>query len=202
MTLSLENELMSLKASLETADEVVEKTLIAYDKNDYEYETLKHEAFAELNQVIIDLKSLVRQIEPDLNMRPIERILEEFRNVNNGSPNVLLMHKNPKLENIEGRPKTADKNEYLALVFAAVNISRGSERSIEEHISKVAKDTGLSKKEIKNIRTRFLRKGRVSTEYRDLAFRFSNAPKDYDKDQWYKNLINKFNSLKRNWQKP
>ena len=32
MTLSLENELMSLKASLETADEVVEKTLIAYDK--------------------------------------------------------------------------------------------------------------------------------------------------------------------------
>lgn len=193
---------MSLKASLETADEVVEKTLIAYDKNDYEYETLKHEAFAELNQVIIDLKSLVRQIEPDLNMRPIERILEEFRNVNNGSPNVLLMHKNPKLENIEGRPKTADKNEYLALVFAAVNISRGSERSIEEHISKVAKDTGLSKKEIKNIRTRFLRKGRVSTEYRDLAFRFSNAPKDYDKDQWYKNLINKFNSLKRNWQKP
>ncbi|HCY27328.1 MAG TPA: hypothetical protein DHV00_03010 [Alteromonas macleodii] len=202
MTLSVENELMSLKASLETADEVVEKTLIAYDKNDYEYETLKHEAFAELNQVIIDLKSLVRQIEPDLNMRPIERILEEFRNVNNGSPNVLLMHKNPKLENIEGRPKTADKNEYLALVFAAVNISRGSERSIEEHISKVAKDTGLSKKEIKNIRTRFLRKGRVSTEYRDLAFRFSNAPKDYDKDQWYKNLINKFNSLKRNWQKP
>ena len=193
---------MSLKASLETADEVVEKTLIAYDKNDYEYETLKHEAFAELNQVIIDLKSLVKQIEPDLNMRPIERILEEFRNVNNGSPNVLLMHKNPKLENIEGRPKTADKNEYLALVFAAVNISRGSERSIEEHISKVAKDTGLSKKEIKNIRTRFLRKGRVSTEYRDLAFRFSNAPKDYDKDQWYKNLINKFNSLKRNWQKP
>ena len=183
MTLSVENELMSLKASLETADEVVEKTLIAYDKNDYEYETLKHEAFAELNQVIIDLKSLVRQIEPDLNMRPIERILEEFRNVNNGSPNVLLMHKNPKLENIEGRPKTADKNEYLALVFAAVNISRGSERSIEEHISKVAKDTGLSKKEIKNIRTRFLRKGRVSTEYRDLAFRFSNAPKDYDKDQ-------------------
>ena len=202
MTLSVENELMSLKASLETADEVVEKTLIAYDKHDYEYETLKHEAFAELNQVIIDLKSLVRQIEPDLNMRPIERILEEFRNVNNGSPNVLLMHKNPKLENIEGRPKTADKNEYLALVFAAVNISRGSERSIEEHISKVAKDTGLSKKEIKNIRTRFLRKGRVSTEYRDLAFRFSNAPKDYDKDQWYKNLINKFNSLKRNWQKP
>lgn len=202
MTLSVENELMSLKASLETADEVVEKTLIAYDKNDYEYETLKHEAFAELNQVIIDLKSLVKQIEPDLNMRPIERILEEFRNVNNGSPNVLLMHKNPKLENIEGRPKTADKNEYLALVFAAVNISRGSERSIEEHISKVAKDTGLSKKEIKNIRTRFLRKGRVSTEYRDLAFRFSNAPKDYDKDQWYKNLINKFNSLKRNWQKP
>tara|TARA_B100001121_G_scaffold305677_1_gene323597 strand:- start:469 stop:1077 length:609 start_codon:yes stop_codon:yes gene_type:complete len=202
MALSVENELMSLKASLETADEVVEKTLIAYDKNDYEYETLKHEAFAELNQVIIDLKSLVRQIEPDLNMRPIERILEEFRNVNNGSPNVLLMHKNPKLENIEGRPKTADKNEYLALVFAAVNISRGSERSIEEHISKVAKDTGLSKKEIKNIRTRFLRKGRVSTEYRDLAFRFSNAPKDYDKDQWYKNLINKFNSLKRNWQKP
>ena len=202
MTLSLENELMSLKGSLETADEVVEKTLIAYDKNDYEYETLKHEAFAELNQVIIDLKSLVKQIEPDLNMRPIERILEEFRNVNNGSPNVLLMHKNPKLENIEGRPKTADKNEYLALVFAAVNISRGSERSIEEHISKVAKDTGLSKKEIKNIRTRFLRKGRVSTEYRDLAFRFSNAPKDYDKDQWYKNLINKFNSLKRNWQKP
>ena len=193
---------MSLKASLETADEVVEKTLIAYDKNDYEYETLKHEAFAELNQVIIDLKSLVKQIEPDLNMRPIERILEEFRNVNNGSPNVLLMHKNPKLENIEGRPKTADKNEYLALVFAAVNISRGSERSIEEHISKVAKDTGLSKKEIKNIRTRFLRKGRVSTEYRDLAFRFSNAPKDYDKDQWYKNLINKLNSLKRNWQKP
>ena len=193
---------MSLKASLETADEVVEKTLIAYDKHDYEYETLKHEAFAELNQVIIDLKSLVKQIEPDLNMRPIERILEEFRNVNNGSPNVLLMHKNPKLENIEGRPKTADKNEYLALVFAAVNISRGSERSIEEHISKVAKDTGLSKKEIKNIRTRFLRKGRVSTEYRDLAFRFSNAPKDYDKDQWYKNLINKFNSLKRNWQKP
>ena len=202
MTLSVENELMSLKASLETADEVVEKTLIAYDKNDYEYETLKHEAFAELNQVIIDLKSLAKQIEPDLNMRPIERILEEFRNVNNGSPNVLLMHKNPKLENIEGRPKTADKNEYLALVFAAVNISRGSERSIEEHISKVAKDTGLSKKEIKNIRTRFLRKGRVSTEYRDLAFRFSNAPKDYDKDQWYKNLINKFNSLKRNWQKP
>ena len=202
MTLSVENELMSLKASLETADEVVEKTLIAYDKNDYEYETLKHEAFAELNQVIIDLKSLVKQIEPDLNMRPIERILEEFRNVNNGSPNVLLMHKNPKLENIEGRPKTADKNEYLALVFAAVNISRGSERSIEEHISKVAKDTGLSKKEIKNIRTRFLRKGRVSTEYRDLAFRFSNAPKDYDKDQWYKNLITKFNSLKRNWQKP
>ena len=202
MTLSVENELMSLKAYLETADEVVEKTLIAYDKHDYEYETLKHEAFAELNQVIIDLKSLVKQIEPDLNMRPIERILEEFRNVNNGSPNVLLMHKNPKLENIEGRPKTADKNEYLALVFAAVNISRGSERSIEEHVSKVAKDTGLSKKEIKNIRTRFLRKGRVSTEYRDLAFRFSNAPKDYDKDQWYKNLINKFNSLKRNWQKP
>ena len=106
MTLSLENELISLKASLETADEVVEKTLIAYDKN-----------------------------------------------------------------------------EYLALVFAAVNVSRGSERSIEEHVSKVAKDTGLSKKEIKNIRTRFLRKGRVSTEYRDLAFRFSNAPKDYDKDQ-------------------
>ena len=103
MTLSLENELMSLKASLETADEVVEKTLIAYDKNDYEYETLKHEAFAELNQVIIDLKSLVKQIEPDLNMRPIERILEEFRNVNNGSPNVLLMHKNPNLENIEGK---------------------------------------------------------------------------------------------------
>ena len=77
MTLSVENELMSLKASLETADEVVEKTLIAYDKNDYEYETLKHEAFAELNQVIIDLKSLVKQIEPDLNMRPIERILED-----------------------------------------------------------------------------------------------------------------------------
>ena len=201
MTLSMANELMSLKDSLGTADEVVEKTLIAYDKNDYEYETLKHEAFAELNQVIIDLKSLVKQIEPDLNMRPIERVLEEFRNVYNGSPNVLLMHKSPKLKNTDGRPKTADKNEYLALIFAAVNISRGSDRRIEEHVSKVAKDTGLSKKEIKNIRTRFLRKGRVSPEYGDLAFRFSNAPEDYDKDQWYKNLINKFNSLKRNWQK-
>ena len=202
MTLSLENELMSLKASLETADEVVEKTLIAYDKHDYEYENLKHEAFAELNQVIIDLKSLVKQIEPNLNVRPIKRILEEFRNFYNGSPNVLLMHKSPKLKNTEGRPKTADKNEYQALIFAAVNVSRGSERSIEEHVSKVAKDTGLSKKEIKNIRTRFLRKGRVSPEYRDLAFRFSNVPEDYNKDQWYKNLINKFNSLKRNWQKP
>ena len=59
------------------------------------------------------------------------------------------MHKNPKLENIEGRPKTADKNEYLALVFAAVNISRGSERSIEEHISKVAMTLGLARKRLR-----------------------------------------------------
>lgn len=196
MTSSNEEPLKALKAKLSEADKIVEQTLKAHAIDDPTYDTLKHEAFAELNEVLIEIKSALNAIDPDLNLRPVDRMLEEFRNVYGGSINLLMMHENPALRDVFGRPRTADKNEYRALLVAAVNVSRGTDRNLASHLQRIARKTGLTTNQVKNIRTRFMREGAVDEMYRDLAFRFSKVPDGYEKDQYLKTLIFKYNELK------
>ena len=196
MTSSNEKPLTALKAKLNEADSIVEQTLKAHAIDDPAYDTLKHEAFAELNEVLIEIKSALNALDPDLNLRPIDRMLEEFRNVYGGSINLLMMHENPDLKDVCGRPKTTDKNEYMALLVAAVNVSRGTDRNLSSHLERVARKTGLTAKQVQNIRTRFMRDGAVDEMYRNLAFRFSKVPDGYDNVQYFETLILKYNELK------
>jgi len=130
------------------------------------------------------------------NKRPIDRMLEEFRNVYAGSINVLMLHENPDLQDVPGRPKTADKNEYMALLVAAVHVSRGTDRNLTSHLKRVARKAGLTTNQVKNIRTRFMREGAVDKMYRDVAFRFSKIPDGYDKVQYFETLMFRYNELK------
>ena len=196
MTSSDDKPLEALHAKLNEANTIVEQTLKAHATDDPAYDTLKHEAFAELNEVLIEIKSALNVLDPDLNLRPINRMLEEFRDVHAGSINVLMMHESPDLKNVTDRPKTADKNEYMALLVAAVNVSRGTDRNLSSHLERVARKTGLTTKQVKNIRTRFMRDGAVDEMYRDIAFRFSKIPDGYDKVQYFETLIFKYNELK------
>ena len=196
MTSSDEEPLKALKVKLGEADKIVEQTLKAHAIDDPTYDTLKHEAFAELNEVLIEIKSALNAIDPDLNLRPIDRMLEEFRNVYGGSTNLLMMHENPDQSDVFGRPRTADKNEYMALLVAAVNVSRGKDRNLSSHLERVARKTGLTAKQVKNIRTRFMRDGAVDEIYRNLAFRFSKVPDGYDNVQYFETLMFKYNELK------
>ena len=189
-------QFIKLHKKLNEADVIVEKTLKVHALDDPSYDTLKHKAFAELNEVIIAVKTALCSVDPDLNVRPLDRILEEFRNVYAGSVNVLMMHENPDLIDVSGRPKTADKNEYMTLLVAAVNVSRGDDRNLKQHLERVARLTGLTSKQVENIRTRFMRKGAVGDEYRNLAFKFSKLPDGYNKDQYFQTLIFKYNNLK------
>ena len=196
MTSYSDEPLKALHAKLNEADAIVEQTLKAHAIDDLAYDTLKHEAFAELNAVLIEIKSALNQLDPDLNLRPINRMFEEFRDVHAGSINVLMMHESPDLKNVTGRPKTADKNEYMALLVAAVNVSRGTDRNLSSHLELVARKTGLTAKQVKNIRTRFMRDGAVDEMYRNLAFRFSKVPDGYDNVQYFETLILKYKELK------
>ena len=110
MTSSDREPLEALHIKLSEAGKIVEKTMKAHANDDPSYDVLKHEAFAELNEVLIEIKSALNTFDPDLNLRPIDRMLEEFRNVYAGSINVLMLHESPDLQNVSGRPKTADKN--------------------------------------------------------------------------------------------
>lgn len=196
MTSSDDEPLEALHAKLNAADAIVEQTLKAHAIGDPAYDILKQEAFAELNEVLIEIKSALNALDPDLNLRPINRMLEEFRNVHAGSINVLMMHENPDLKDVSGRPKTADRNEYMALLVAAVNVSRGTGRNLSSHLERVARKTGLTAKQVKNIRTRFMRDGAVDEMYRNLAFTFSKVPDGYDKVQYFETLVIKYNELK------
>lgn len=196
MTSYSDEPLKALHAKLNEADAIVEQTLKAHAIDDLAYDTLKHEAFAELNAVLIEIKSALNQLDPDLNLRPLSRMIEEFRNVYAGSINVLMLHENPDHEDVSGRPKTADKNEYMALLVAAVNVSRGKDRNLSSHLELVARKTGLTAKQVKNIRTRFMRDGAVDEMYRDLAFRFSKVPDGYNKVKYFETLILKYKELK------
>ena len=196
MTSSSLETLEALRAKLNAADAIVEHTLKAHAIDDPAYDALKHEAFAELNEVLIEIKSALNALDPDLNLRPINRMLEEFRNVHAGSINVLMMHESPDLKDVSGRPKTADKNEYMALLVAAVNVSRGTDRNLSSHLERVARKTGLTVKQVKNIRTRFMRDGAVDEMYRNLAFRLSKVPDGYDNVQYFETLVFKYNELK------
>ena len=196
MTSSNDGSLEALHAKLNEADTIVEQTLKADANDDPTYDTLKHQAFAELNEVLIEIKSALNALDPDLNLRPINRMLEEFRNVHAGSISVLMMHESPDLGDVSGRPKTADKNEYLALLVAAVNVSRGTDRNLSSHLERVARKTGLTAKQVQNIRTRFMRDGAVDEMYRNLAFRLSKVPDGYDNVQYFETLVFKYNELK------
>ena len=196
MTSSSLEPLEALRAKLNAADAIVEHTLKAHAIDDPAYDALKHEAFAKLNEVLIEIKSALNALDPDLNLRPINRMLEEFRNVHAGSINVLMMHENPDLKDVSGRPKTADRNEYMALLVAAVNVSRGTDRNLSSHLERVARKTGLTAKQVKNIRTRFMRDGAVDEMYRNLAFTFSKVPDGYEKVQYFETLVFKYNELK------
>ena len=196
MTSSDDEPLEALHAKLNAADAIVEQTLKAHAIGDPAYDILKQEAFAELNEVLIEIKSALNALDPDLNLRPINRMLEEFRNVHAGSINVLMMHENPDLKDVSGRPKTADRNEYMALLVAAVNVSRGTDRNLSSHLERVARKTGLTAKQVKNIRTRFMRDGAVDEMYRNLAFKFSKVPDGYDNVQYFETLVFKYNELK------
>ena len=196
MTSSDREPLEALHIKLSEADKIVEKTMKAHANDDPSYDLLKHEAFAELNEVLIEIKSALNTFDPDLNLRPIDRMLEEFRNVYAGSINVLMLHESPDLQNVSGRPKTADKNEYIALFVAAVNVSRENERDLDKHLSRVARSTGLTSAQVKNIRTRFMRNGGAEEKYRALAFSLSKLPDGYDQEQYFEVLMNKYNDLK------
>ena len=196
MTSSSLEPLEALRAKLNAADAIVEHTLKAHAIDDPAYDALKHEAFAELNEVLIEIKSALNALDPDLNLRPINRMLEEFRNVHAGSINVLMMHESPDLKDVSGRPRTADKNEYMALLVAAVNVSRGTDRNLSSHLERVARKTGLTAKQVKNIRTRFMRDGAVDEMYRNLAFRLSKVPDGYDNVQYFETLVFNYNELK------
>jgi hypothetical protein len=102
MTSSDDKPLEALLAKLNEADTIVEQTLKAHATDDPAYDTLKHVAFAELNEVLIEIKSALNVLDPDLNLRPINRMLEEFRDVHAGSINVLMMHESPDLKNVTG----------------------------------------------------------------------------------------------------
>jgi len=196
MSSSSREPLEALRVKLNAADAIVEHTLKAHAIDDPAYDALKHEAFAELNEVLIEIKSALNALDPDLNLRPINRMLEEFRNVHAGSINVLMMHESPDLKDVSGRPKTADKNEYMALLVAAVNVSRGTDRNLSSHLERVARKTGLTTKQVKNIRTRFMRDGAVDEMYRNLAFRLSKVPDGYDNVRYFETLVFKYNELK------
>jgi len=196
MTSSSLEPLEALRAKLNAADAIVEHTLKAHAIDDPAYDALKHKAFAELNEVLIEIKSALNALDPYLNLRPINRMLEEFRNVHAGSINVLMMHESPDLKDVSGRPKTADKNEYMALLVAAVNVSRGTDRNLSSHLERVARKTGLTAKQVQNIRTRFMRDGAVDEMYRNLAFRLSKVPDGYDNVQYFETLVFKYNELK------
>jgi hypothetical protein len=84
----------------------------------------------------------------------------------------------------------------MALLVAAVNVSRGTDRNLSSHLERVARKTGLTAKQVKNIRTRFMRDGAVDEMYRNLAFRFSKVPDGYDNVQYFETLVFKYNELK------
>ena len=197
MTSSDNEPLEALRNKLNEADKIVEQAIKAHANDDPSYDTLKHEAFGELNEVLIEIKSALNQLDPDLNLRPLSRMLEEFRNVYAGSINILMLHENPDLKDVSGRPKTADKNEYMALLVAAVNVSRGNDRNLTSHLERVARKAGLTAKQVKNIRTRFMREGAVNEMYRDLAFRFSKIRDGYDNVQYFEALMFRYNELKK-----
>ena len=69
-----------LRQRLDSADPVIEQCLKAHKDKSEVYDDLKHNAFQEINSVLIALKGLADTIEPELNTRPIYRLLEEFRN--------------------------------------------------------------------------------------------------------------------------
>ena len=196
MTSSNDDPLKALNIKLNEADKIVEQTIKAHSNDDPTYDISKHQAFAELNEVLIEIKSALNAIGPDLNLRPINRMLEEFRNVHAGSINVLMMHESPDLQDVSGRPRTADKNEYMAVLVAAVNISRGNERSLDKHLRRVARLTGLTAAQVKNIKTRFMRNGGTAAKFRDLAISLSKLPDGYDREQYFEVLVNKYNYLK------
>ena len=58
-----------LRQRLDSADPVIEQCLKAHKDKSEVYDDLKHNAFQEINSVLIALKGLADTIEPELNTR-------------------------------------------------------------------------------------------------------------------------------------
>ena len=69
MTSYSDEPLKALHAKLNEADAIVEQTLKAHANDDLVYDTLKREAFAELNAVLIEIKSALNQLDPEVLLR-------------------------------------------------------------------------------------------------------------------------------------
>lgn len=164
--------LVALSKALDDADEIFENTLRLKSNGNVEYETEKHESFQTLNAVIIAVKNLLDQEYPDLNTRPLYRLIEEFRNIHAGATNVLIGHKDPALKK-GGRPRIADANELMALLVAMMECCEEQGEKPKEFLPRIARDTGKSTKELRDIRSRFSRGDGSSEEMRSLADRLS-----------------------------
>jgi hypothetical protein len=193
---SYDEALLSLRHTLDTADQVIEGCIKAHHDKSETYDELKHSAFDELTAVIIALKGLADTIEPQLNTRPIFRLIEEFRNSYAGAGNVLIGHKNPRLK-ASGNPVLADSNEIASLIFIAVEIQifLGLTPTVAE--KKVAKDSGMKHDKVQRTRKRFRRQDGAQKEFILMADRLIDEAKSSDTERSYNAIISQYQLLKR-----
>ena len=185
-----------LRQSLDSADPVIEQCLKAHKDKSEVYDDLKHSAFQKINSVLTALKGLTDTIEPELNTRPIYRLLEEFRNNFEGAENVLTSHKDPRLQE-GGKPVLANSNELASLIFVAVEIQifLGVKPTVAEKT--VAEDSGMTHDKVQRTRKRFRRKNGVQNRFIQMADKFIADAKNSDTELFYKSIIHIYQSLRK-----
>ena len=197
MTSSKHNSpsITELRDALEQCNAVIEEGIELHRSTSYKFDLQKHEAFQAAYDSITAVKKYIDNLDKNINTQPLFRILEEWRNNYEGATNVLLGHSKPNLE-VGGKPKVSSANEYNALLVAAINVLQSMDFKLNAAIEKVAHDTKLKEKDLRNLRTRFSRKDGAKNEFKNLAHRLSKAPDKYEKDMYYQTLVKQFQQLK------
>lgn len=184
-----------LRSALDESNEVIEKGLRLYRAGSEDFATQKHEVFKEAFQAVASVKNYIDSLDENINTMPLLRILEEWRNTLEGADNVLLGHCKPNLKN-GGRPKITFKNEYNALLIAAIAVLQSTDVELNNALKRVSHDASISMKELRNIRTRFSRKDRADSKYSDLARRLSQVADTDESEAYYKILIKKYHDFR------
>ena len=182
-----------LAQSLEKADQAIEACLKTNHVDTVTERRAQLEAFEGIFTSVAALKEFLAAAEPDLNHRPLSRLLEEWRDIHNGAKPKFTAVQKPSLSK-GGKPATAERNEYRALLIAAANILIDSGMKVKDALNKVSKDSGVSQKSLTNWRSSFTRENGVRREVRDLAEQLRHAP---EPDRQYLALIQQYQKLKK-----